>query len=143
MTPPNLSLILVMVCFWVTMWLVYRYLIRPVGSTVDERSRRINGAQQEWAARNEEHLAAIAQVESEVADAAKAAAQTRSAARQNALDARQQLLDNARERADARLTSALEELDQEAVGASNELRRRAEDLARMLAGRLIEREVGP
>jgi len=143
MTPPNLSLILVMVCFWVTMWLVYRYLIRPVGTTVDERSRRIDGAQQEWSARNDEHLAAIAQVESEVVDAAKAAAQIRSAARQEALDARQQLLDNARERADARLTDALEELDKEASRASGDLRRRAEDLARMLAGRLIEREVGP
>lgn len=143
MTPPNLSLILVMVCFWVTMWLVYRYLIRPVGTTVDERSRRIDGAQQEWSARNEEHLAAIAQVESEVVDAAKAAAQIRSAARQEALDARQQILDNARERADARLTGALEELDREATRASGDLRRQAEDLARMLAGRLIEREVGP
>lgn len=143
MTPPNLSLILVMVCFWVTMWLVYRYLIRPVGTTVDERSRRIDGAQQEWSARNDEHLAAIAQVESEIVDAAKAAAQIRSAARQEALDARQQLLDNARERADARLADALEELDQEASRASGDLRRRAEDLARMLAGRLIEREVGP
>jgi F-type H+-transporting ATPase subunit b len=143
MTPPNLSLILVMVCFWVTMWLVYRYLIRPVGTTVDERSRRIDGAQQEWSARNDEHLAAIAQVESEVVDAAKAAAQIRSAARQEALDARRQLLDNARERADARLTDALEELDQEASRASDDLRRRAEDLARMLAGRLIERAVGP
>ena len=143
MTPPNLSLILVMVCFWVTMWLVYRYLIRPVGTTVDERSRRIDGAQHEWSARNEEHLAAIAQVESEVVDAAKAAAQIRSAARQEALDARQQILDNARERADARLTGALEELDQEAIRASGDLRRQAEDLARMLAGRLIEREVGP
>lgn len=142
MTPPNLSLILVMVCFWVTMWIVYRYLIRPVGTTVDERSRRIDDAQQEWSARNEEHLAAIARVENEVADAARAAAQIRTAARQKALDARQELLDAARESADTRLTGALEELDRQAVGASNELRQRAEDLARILAGRLIEREVG-
>jgi F0F1-type ATP synthase membrane subunit b/b' len=142
MTPPNLSLILVMGCFWVTMWIVYRYLIRPVGTTVDERSRRINDAQQEWSARNEEHLAAIVQVENEVADAAREAAQIRTAARQKALDARQELLDGARESADTRLSGALEELDRQAVGASNELRRRAEDLARILAGRLIEREVG-
>lgn len=142
MTPPNLSLILVMVCFWVTMWLVYRHLIRPIGTTVGERSRRINDAQQEWSARNEEHLAAIAQVEKEVADAAKAAAQIRMAARQKALEARQQLLDHARERADSRLIGALEELDRQASEASGELRRRAEGLARMLAGRLIEREVG-
>jgi F0F1-type ATP synthase membrane subunit b/b' len=143
MTPPNLSLILIMICFWVTMWLVNRYLIRPVGTTIDERRRRIDDAQQEWTARNEEHLGAIARVEEEIAEAAKAAGQIRAATRQEALDSRQQLLEDARERADARLSAALEELDRDAKGAREELRRSAEGLARMLAGRLIEREVGP
>ena len=46
MTPPNLSLIFVMVCFLVTIWIVYRFLIRPVCAVIVERGLRIDEAQQ-------------------------------------------------------------------------------------------------
>jgi F0F1-type ATP synthase membrane subunit b/b' len=137
----NLSLVFVMLCFWVTLWLVHRYLIGPVGGVIEERRRRIDGAQQEWTAKNEEHLAAIARVEEAMTAAAQEAAGVRSDARQQAMDARQQTLDAARHRADERLLAALESLDREADAARNELRRRAEELAQMLAGRVLGREV--
>ena len=141
MTPPNVSLVLVMVCFWMTLWLVYRFLIRPVGATLDERSRRVDGAQREWAARNEEYLKAVAQVESEIQDAAKDTAKTRADARQKAMEQRQAALGEARARADERLAAVLETLDSDASAARAELRRRAEELARLLAGRLLGREM--
>ncbi len=103
MSPPNLSLILIMVCFWVTLWIVHRFLIRPVGTVMGERRRRIDDAQQEWSAKNEEYLAAVARVEEEVSTAAKDAAKIRADARQHAMDARQAALDQARARADERL----------------------------------------
>jgi F-type H+-transporting ATPase subunit b len=131
-----------MVCFWVTMWLVYRFLIRPVGSVLDDRRQRIDGAQREWTARNEEYTSAIATVEAEVQEAAREAAATRAAARQQAMDHRQAALDEARARADERLTSVLDTLDSEAAEARADLRRRAEGLARLLAGRLLGREMG-
>jgi F-type H+-transporting ATPase subunit b len=137
----NLSLVLVMLCFWMTLWLVYRFLIRPVGAVVDERRRRIDDAQQEWTAKNEEQLAAIAKVEDELTGAAKEAAGVRAEIRQQALEERQATLDAARAQADERLTAALGDLEQEADSARDELRRRAEELARMLAGRLLGREV--
>jgi F0F1-type ATP synthase membrane subunit b/b' len=137
----NLSLVLVMLCFWMTLWLVYRFLIRPVGAVVDERRHRIDDAQQEWTATNEEQLAAIAKVEEELTGAAKEAAGARAEIRQTALDERQSTLDAARAQADERLTAALGDLEQEADAARDELRRRAEELARMLAGRLLGREV--
>jgi F-type H+-transporting ATPase subunit b len=137
----NLSLVLVMLCFWMTLWLVYRFLIRPVGTVVDERRRRIDDAQQEWTAKNEEQLAAIAKVEEELTSAAKEAAGVRSEIRQKALDERQATLDAARAQADERLVSALGDLEKVADSARDELRRRAEELAKMLAGRLLGREV--
>jgi F-type H+-transporting ATPase subunit b len=141
MTPPNLSLILVMVCFWVTLWIVYRFLIRPVGKVIGERQRRIDDAQQEWSAKNEEYLAAVARVEDEVTVAAKEAARIRAEARQQALDERQGTLDSARATADERLAGVLATLDNEAEKARADLRGRAEELARMLAGRLLGREL--
>jgi len=141
MTPPDLSLIFVMVCFWVTLWLVHRYLIRPVGAVVGERRRRINDAQQEWAAKNEEYLAAVARVEEEVSQAAREAAKIRATARETAMAERQASLDGARAHADERLGGVLDTMATEADAARQDLRRRAEELARLLAGRLLGREL--
>ena len=141
MTPPNLSLIFIMVCFWVTLWIVYRFLIRPVGTVIAERRRRTDGAQQEWSAKNEEYLAAISRVEDEIALAAKDASQIRAEARQGAMEERQENLDRARADADERLNVALETLEGEAESARTDLRKRAEELARLLADRLLGREI--
>ena len=141
MTPPNMSLLFVMVCFWVTLWIVYRFLIRPVGDVLAERSRRIDDAQQEWSAKNEEYLAAVARVEAGVAAAAKDAAGIRADARQRALEERQGALEKARAEADERLADVLSTLDNETEAARSDLRSRAQELARLLAGRLLGREI--
>jgi F-type H+-transporting ATPase subunit b len=141
MTPPNVSLVLIMVCFWMTLWLVQRFLIRPVSAVLDDRRRRIDGAKQEWSARNEEYLAAVARIEDEVQNAARDASKSRADARQRAMDARQVAMETARARADERLTSVVDDLDKDAEAARGDLRHRAEELARLLAGRLIGREM--
>lgn len=141
MSPPDLSLILIMVCFWATLWIVHRFLIRPVGTVMGERRRRIDNAQQEWSAKNEEYLAAVSRVEEEVSAAAKGAARIRANARQHAMDTRQAALDQAHARAEERLVAVLDTLDKDAEAARADLRNRAEDLARMLASRLLGREL--
>ena len=141
MTPPNLSLLFVMVCFWMTLWLVQRYLIRPVGAVVDDRQLRLDDAQQEWTAKNEEHLAAVARVEEEMRAAAKEAGRVRAEARQEAMSERQKGLADARGRADDRLVAVLDGLTKETEAARAELRHQAEELARLLAGRLLGREM--
>jgi F-type H+-transporting ATPase subunit b len=136
-----MSLIFIMVCFWVTLWIVYRFLVRPVGDVIAERSRRIDDAQQEWSTKNEAYLAAVARVEEEVASAAKDAATIRADARQHAMDERQAALDKARAAADERLAAVLVTLDKETDAARADLRSRAQELARLLAGRLLGREI--
>jgi F-type H+-transporting ATPase subunit b len=136
-----MSLLFVMVCFWVTLWIVSRFLIRPVGEVIAERSRRIDDAQQEWSAKNEEYLAAVARVEEGVAAAAKDAAGIRADARQRAMEERQAALEKARARADERLADVLSTLDNETEAARSDLRSRAQELARLLAGRLLGREI--
>ena len=141
MTPPNLSLLFIMVCFWMTLWLVQRYLIRPVGAVVDDRQLRLDDAQQEWTAKNEEHLAAVAQVEEELGAAAREAGRVRAEARQEAMSERQKGLADARARADERLLEVLDGLTKETEAARTELRHQAEELARLLASRLLGREM--
>jgi len=141
MSPPNASLILIMVCFWLTFWLVQRFLIRPIWGVMSERKGRIDSAQQAWKAKNEEHLSATARLAAELEEAGRDAARVRGELRQKAQDARQLRVAQAREEADARLQTALDELRADADAARVELRKRAGELAGLLAGQLLGREV--
>lgn len=141
MTPPNLSIVLVMLCFWVTLWLVNRFLIRPVNTVLDQRHHRIDSAQKAWTAKNEELLSATARIEDELVEAARSAAKTRETYRAEAHLAKQGSLDSARKSAEERLETALQGLGQDADKARAELRETAEGLSKEFARRLLGREV--
>ncbi len=141
MTPPNLSLLFVMICFWLAMGVVYRFLIVPVGGVVAERQRRLDDADQEWERTHSEYLEATARVEARLEEAAREASKIRADSRQEALAMRQEALDTARQDAGDRLQQALDELDRDAAAARDELVKRARDLASLFATRLLEREV--
>jgi F0F1-type ATP synthase membrane subunit b/b' len=138
---PNYSLIIVMVCFWLTFWLVQKFLLRPVGAVLEERRQRIDGAETEWQNKHQEYLNETARLESELEEAAKAAAAVRNEQRQGALDRRQALLETARQQADGRLDQAMSELETEAAAARTDLHARARELARVFASQLLGREV--
>jgi len=141
MTPPNWSLVLIMICFWVTFWLVQRYLVRPIARVMAERKGRIVGAEREWAGKHEAYLSATARLESELEEAARQAARVRSEQRQLAQEERQKLLDTARADAEQRLDGALRGIERDADAARDELRARAEALGRAFAERLLGREL--
>ncbi len=143
MNPPNLSLLLIMVCFWVTFWLIRRFLIAPVGRVLDERHGRIDGADAEWTAKQHAVTAAAARIEAELDSAAREAGRVRGEHRQQAQARRQQALDSARATAEGRLRDALAALDEDVRGARGELDRRAAELSRMFAAQLLGREVKP
>ena len=143
MTPPNISIVLIMLCFWVTLWLVNRFLIRPVNTVLEQRHERIDGAEKAWTAKSGELLSATDRIESELIEAAKAAAKTRETYRTDAYQKKQQHLDTARKEAEKKLESALEGLGRDAEKARGELREQAESLSRALVQRLLGREVHP
>lgn len=137
----NFSIVFIMVCFWLTLWLVHRFLIVPTRGVIEERTGRIDGAEKEWAAKNAELEAATKRLQDEIDEAARGAARTRDTFRQEAQEARQARLDAAREQADRQLKTALGELAHDAESARAELQAQAEKLAAGLAGRLLGREV--
>jgi len=141
MQPPNFSLIIVMVCFWLTYWLIQKFLLKPVGAVLTERRGRIEGAENEWQSKHQEYLDETARLESELGEAAKAAAAVRKGLQQQALDRHQATLDTARQLADGKLDEAMEVLDTEAAAARADLKVRAGDLARAFASQLLGREV--
>lgn len=141
MTPPDGSLILIMICFWVAFWLVQRFLIAPIQAVLAERRGRVVSAEREWEGKNQEYLSATARLQSELEEAARQAARVRAEHRQQAQTARQVSLDAARGEAEQRLEVALGELGHDADAARGELRRRAEALAASFAERLLGREL--
>jgi len=141
MQPPNLSLIIVMVCFWLTFWLIQKFLLKPVGAVLAERRGRIEGAEKEWQSKHQEYLDETARLEAELGDAAKAAAAVRHGLQQAALDRRQATLDAARHAADGKLDEAMAVLDDEAAKARTDLKAQAGELARLFASQLLGREV--
>ncbi len=143
MTPPNISIVLIMLCFWATLWLVNRFLIRPVNTVLEQRHGRIDGAEKAWTAKNEELLSATHRIENELIEAARSAAKTRETYRTDAHQSKQQQLDNARNEAEKKLESALEGLSRDAEKARIDLREQAESLSRELVQRLLGREVHP
>jgi len=143
MTPPNLSIVLIMLCFWVTLWLVNRFLIRPVNTVLDQRHNQIDSAQNAWTAKNEELLSATANIENQLVEAARAAAKTRETYRAGAHQEKQNELDTARKDAEERLDIALKGLSLDAEKARTDLRERAEGLSKEFARRLLGREVHP
>jgi len=141
MQPPNFSLIIVMLCFWLTFWLVQKFLLKPVGAILAERSRRIEGAEAEWQSKHQEYLDETARLESELEAAAKAAAKVRNDLRQQAVDRRQATLDAARQLANGQLDEAMDALSSDAAAARTDLETRARGLARIFASQLLGREV--
>jgi len=141
MSPPNLSLIFIMICFWITMWLVYRYLIQPVGAVLSERKGRIDGASSRWESTNQQYLDAVANLERATEEAAKEAGRVRAEYRQQALERRQKALEEARAVADSRLETALQELESATSSARHDLQSGARELAQLFAGRLLDRKV--
>ncbi len=141
MTLPNLSLFLIMACFWVTLWLVQRFLISPLGAVLKERREQIEGAEEKWTSKNEEFLSATSRLEAEMEEAAREAASIRNDFLQQAMSERQETLTQARSQADKKLDGALAELDHEAEAARKDLRQYAANLAQLLASRLLDRQV--
>ena len=141
MQPPNYSLIIVMVCFWLTFWLIQKFLLKPVGGVLAERRGRIEGAENEFQTKHQEYLDETARLESELEEAAKAAARVRSDHQQQALDRRQATLTTARQMADGKLDEAMDVLTSEASAARADLKTSAAELARVYASKLLGREV--
>jgi len=132
---------MIMICFWLTLWLVNRYLIVPVQGLLDERASRIDGANQGWLEQQEALRVATEQLEQELAGAARKATAMKAEKRKEGLAARETRMAAAREKAEEKLSDVVAELAEEAERARRELRTQAGTLAQQLAGRLLGREV--
>jgi F0F1-type ATP synthase membrane subunit b/b' len=142
-SPPNLSLILIMACFWLVYLLVSTQFLKPVGALLDQRDKVLRTARETFAQAKDRLSEAIAGCERDLAQAANEGQKTRAALRAEGEAARRATLDAARQRGQERLAALAGELAKVTDEARAVLRARSGDLARSLAERLVERRIAP
>ena len=130
--------------FLILLYLLNRFLFKPVLARLDERNAKIGKGLEdaEVAARDRE--LARAEREAAVAEARKEAAEMLARANKIADDTRTEILTKAREDAEKVTARARDEITAEKEKAMAELRAQVADLALEAAGRLVRSEMdGP
>ncbi len=130
--------------FLLLLYLLNRFLFKPVLARLDERSTKIGKGLEdaEVAARDRE--LARAEREAAVTEARKDAADMLARANKIAEDTRKEILDQARSEAEKVTARAREEIVAEKDRAMAEIRSQVADLALMAAGKLVQRQMdGP
>lgn len=140
-SPPNYSLLLIMACFWLVYFLVSSLLIKPLGTLIDERERRVREARDDIEKARQSFDDTMTRCEKELAIVASAAQKERAELRGAGEAARRAQLDGAREKGQVRLATLAHEIEQSSAEAQRELRTRAELLSRELAERLLGRRL--
>ncbi len=138
---PNVSLLLVMACFWLVYLVVSTQLVGPLGRLLAERAQRIRNAHEEHERSRLGLAEAVARCERELAAAAAEGQKTRAALRAEGETARRARLEQARAQVQRRLARLDAELEHAARAARTDLRERAGVLARELANRLVGRRI--
>ena len=140
-SPPNLSLILIMACFWLVYLLVRTQFLKPVGSLLDQRESQVRTARETFARAKEELGEAIGRCERELAQAAGEGQKVRAALRAEGETARRAQLEAARSQGQERLAALTGEMAKVTDEARAVLRAKSAELARSLAERLLERRI--
>lgn len=138
---PNLSLLLIMACFWLVYLLVSTQFLKPVGTLLDQREDAVRSARDAFARAKEELGEAIGRCERELAQAASEGQRLRAARRSEGEAARRARLDAARRQGQERLAALSTELAGVTEEARAILRAKSRELARALAERLVERRI--
>ena len=141
LAPPNLSLFLIMACFWLVFLLVSSQLVKPLGAVLDERERRVKSSQEGFDAAQYALREALARCEKELIETGAGAQRQRLAERAAGEASRRAQLDAARGIAHERLAALQRELDDASMVARKTLRESAGLLAHELASQLVGRRV--
>jgi F0F1-type ATP synthase membrane subunit b/b' len=141
MTAPNLSLLLIMACFWLVYLLVSTQFLKPVGALLDQREAQVRSAREMLETAKRELSEAIARCERELAQAAGEGQKVRASLRADGEAARRARLDAARVAGQERLAALAGELATVTDEARATLRARSGEVARALAERLLERRI--
>ena len=138
---PDLSLLLVMVIFWATYVVLTVFVLKPLGSILEERERAVSGATAALSEALDHEKETLAEIDRRLTEARKEALAARQAARADANAKRQTMLEDARAKAQAAVAEAQARLDGEIGVARSELAKNARTTAAEIASLALGRRI--
>lgn len=136
---PDASMLVILVIFWITYWILRKFLFGPVVEGLRERRETIETARTEHEAASEQAEKKIEAEREKLTRARVEAAARRDALRKEAEAHREEVLGETRESADQRLRAAQKELDVEVSTQRDVLEAQAQALAGRITDKLLER----
>ncbi|HET9795682.1 MAG TPA: hypothetical protein VFS34_14605 [Thermoanaerobaculia bacterium] len=137
---PNVSMLLILAIFFATLWVLNRFLFRPVSAILDERQSEAETAARALADAEEKFRAAAAKIETELSLARREALKIREENRAEGRHIREQQVEAAKQETAARLEKAAAELEADARRARDELPSRVSTIVSSLVEKVLGRK---
>ncbi|HKB71102.1 MAG TPA: hypothetical protein VKH46_09680 [Thermoanaerobaculia bacterium] len=137
---PNVSLILILAIFFATLWVLNRFLFRPVSAILDERHAEAEVSARSLAEAEEKFRAAAAKIETELSLARREALKIREENRAEGRRLREEQVEAAKQETAARLEAASAELEAQARRAREELPSRVSTIVSALVEKVLGRK---
>jgi F-type H+-transporting ATPase subunit b len=138
---PNVTSLYVLLAFGISYWILKKYLFAPLSAILEARESEERGAQSAYAESVAALDRALAAGEEMLAAARREALKTRETLRAEGLALLEQKLAAARAAAGGEIARASQEIQSQAEASANELPRRARELARELAEKILGRKL--
>jgi F-type H+-transporting ATPase subunit b len=134
---PNLTTLIADIAFFLLLFLIARYLYRPIVQVLEARTKRIAEGLRAAEEAKRERKAAEKEYQSRMEQAGREGQALLDRIAKQGEDLRKELEAKAREQAEGLITKARAEIQQEREMAVQDLRAQVVDLAVMAAGRII------
>lgn len=138
---PDITFVYVVIAFIATFAILKRFLFLPLTAILDEREREASSAEKVHAESLSELQATIARAEAQLAKARGEALVVREKLRGEGRAVWERRLEEAHSGAESTLNRATDEIDASAKASAGELPRRARELARQLAEKILGRKL--
>jgi F-type H+-transporting ATPase subunit b len=138
---PNVSMLLILAIFFAVLWLLNRFVFRPVGAILDERERESTTASQAYAGALAEFQAAADKIEADLSLARREALKLREERRAEGMQLRSGKIEQVKAEAAGRLSGASAELELHSRKVAADLPSRVAALAQLLAEKILGRKV--
>jgi F-type H+-transporting ATPase subunit b len=137
---PNVSLILILAIFFATLWVLNRFLFRPISAIVDARDRDVESSARALSEAEERFRTAAEKIETELSLARREALKIREENRAEGRRLRDAQVEAAKKEAAERLNAASAELAEQARRAREELPGRVASVVSTLVEKILGRK---
>ncbi len=138
---PNVSMILVLAIFFAVLWLLNRFVFRPISGVLDEREHETSVAARAYAEALAEFSAAAENVEAQLSLARREALKHREERRAEGMKIRTEKIERVKAETLGKVTTASAELDRNSKSIAADLPGRIASLAQLLAEKILGRKL--